>query len=148
MPVWGDEKTRALSRVQGHSCYSLIIPNLFSRQGAIGVQACASGAIKPAGLVLIDAVEGIVLKGIHASRGRAEARPDLFNTTDEAVRWALGAGGLLLSKASARLSIPMMLTCMPLPLSTHCRGRSRKHAPLHATETHPWSHVSVVVQIP
>ena len=82
-------------------------------QGAIGVHACSSGAIKPAGMVVVDTVEGAVLDGIEASKIRAEARPSLFLSSDEAIRWALGAGGLLKNEASARISIPMMLWCEP-----------------------------------
>jgi protein phosphatase methylesterase 1 len=61
-----------------------------------------------AGLVVIDAVEGVALDALEHGKRFVQARPGEFSSTSEAVRWSLSHGPLR-GAFSANISVPDQL---------------------------------------
>ena len=83
--------------IVGHSMGAAVAVELVSR----GVKGCI-------GCVVVDVVEGTALEALSHMNSIINARPTQFNTTDEAVEWAISHRQIR-NRESARISIPSQL---------------------------------------
>jgi protein phosphatase methylesterase 1 len=98
----------------GHSMGGAVATHAVATHAAALHARCrdASAAWRPAGLVVIDVVEGTAVPSLPAIAAMLSQRPASFASPDDAVEWAVSAG-VPRNRSAAQISVPPQLVRVP-----------------------------------
>ena len=100
-------KTRRKVVVVGHSMGGAIAARLAKRLEEL--DAAGDGFVEVVGLILIDIVEGSAMAALPAMGALVDARPETFESLEEAMTWSMTKGGGTRNPRSAAISLPSQL---------------------------------------
>lgn len=101
------KKTRRKVVVVGHSMGGAIAARLAKRLEEL--DAAGDGFVQVVGLILIDIVEGSAMAALPAMGALVDARPETFESLEEAMTWSMTKGGGTRNPRSAAISLPSQL---------------------------------------
>jgi protein phosphatase methylesterase 1 len=101
------KKTRRKVVVVGHSMGGAIAARLAKRLEEL--DAAGDGFVEVVGLILIDIVEGSAMAALPAMGALVDARPETFESLEEAMTWSMTKGGGTRNPRSAAISLPSQL---------------------------------------
>lgn len=101
------KKTRRKVVVVGHSMGGAIAARLAKRLEELDV--AGDGFVQVVGLILIDIVEGSAMAALPAMGALVDARPETFESLEEAMTWSMTKGGGTRNPRSAAISLPSQL---------------------------------------
>ena len=108
-----EEKTQTRKKtgrklvVVGHSMGGAIAARLAKRLEEL--DAAGNGFVQVVGLILIDIVEGSAMAALPAMGALVDARPETFESLEEAMTWSMTKGGGTRNPRSAAISLPSQL---------------------------------------
>ena len=119
------KKTRRKVVVVGHSMGGAIAARLAKRLEEL--DAAGDGFVEVVGLILIDIVEGSAMAALPAMGALVDARPETFESLEEAMTWSMTKGGGTRNPRSAAISLPSQLRELRVAGGADTSSASRRY---------------------